>query len=102
VSISNVCTDKHLRECAHARSSDSEMDMLSIQELRAVRGWSQEDLADALGVTQATISNWERGRSQPTIMQFGALAIRFGVSIGSISLPPRPRLTPRQPVAQGD
>lgn len=65
--------------------------MFSIQELRARKGWSQEVLADELGVTQATISNWERGRSQPTILQFGALAFQFGVSIGSISLPPRSR-----------
>lgn len=74
--------------------------MLSIQELRATRGWSQEDLADELGVTQATISNWERGRSQPTIMQFGALAIRFGVSIGSITLPPRLGVAMRQVAVQ--
>jgi len=63
----------------------------SIEELRTRKGWSQEILAHQLGVTQATISNWERGRSRPTILQFGVLALQFGVSIGSISLPPRSR-----------
>jgi transcriptional regulator with XRE-family HTH domain len=79
------------------------MHMLSIQDLRARMGWSQEELADELGVTQATISNWERGRSRPTIRQFGALAFRFGVSIGSISLPPRSfKHSPTAAASQGE
>lgn len=35
--------------------------------LRSVRGISQEKLADALGVTTHTISNWEVGRSIPKL-----------------------------------
>ena len=35
--------------------------------LRSVRGISQENLADALGVTTHTVSNWEVGRSIPKL-----------------------------------
>ena len=36
-------------------------------KLRSVRGISQEKLADALGVTKHTVSNWEVGRSIPKL-----------------------------------
>lgn len=37
-----------------------------IQALREELGWSRSDLAAALNVTRQTISNWERGVSQPS------------------------------------
>ena len=30
-------------------------------------GWSQWELADRLGTTQARVSEWERGRSKPEL-----------------------------------
>jgi transcriptional regulator with XRE-family HTH domain len=30
-------------------------------------GWSQWELADRLGTTQARVSEWERGRSRPEL-----------------------------------
>jgi transcriptional regulator with XRE-family HTH domain len=37
-----------------------------IQALRKELGWSRSDLAAALNVTRQTVSNWERGASQPS------------------------------------
>jgi len=37
-----------------------------VWSLRASRGWTQTDLADELGTTQARVSQWERGLSVPT------------------------------------
>lgn len=41
---------------------------LHARELLAVRqkrGWTQQQLAKALGVSETTVYNWERGRSEP-------------------------------------
>ena len=39
--------------------------MNKIKELRAERGMLQSDLAKLLKIGQATISNWENGRTEP-------------------------------------
>ena len=54
--------------------------------LREQKGLSQQDLAQALGVSVATVYNWERGRHEPRIAQFRALALLFGVPMESIEL----------------
>lgn len=36
-----------------------------ILKLRKEKGYSQEELAEKLGVTRQTISNWELGSTQP-------------------------------------
>ena len=37
-----------------------------LRELRAVRGWTQQQLAGAAGVTAAAVKSLERGRNSPT------------------------------------
>ncbi|MCC7088183.1 MAG: helix-turn-helix domain-containing protein [Chloroflexi bacterium] len=44
---------------------DSKWSAESITELRARLGLTQAEMADALGVRQQTISEWETGRYQP-------------------------------------
>ena len=44
---------------------DSNWSAESITELRARLGLTQAEMADALGVRQQTISEWETGRYQP-------------------------------------
>jgi transcriptional regulator with XRE-family HTH domain len=41
-----------------------------LQAARQRAGASQLDVAQALGVTRPTISNWEAGRNQPSLLQF--------------------------------
>ena len=38
---------------------------VKIHETRKAKGWTQEQLADELGVSQSTITDWERGRTFP-------------------------------------
>ena len=53
-----------------------------LRALREERGIaSQQTLADALGVAQSTIANWEAGRREPNFTLIGALADYFQVSV---------------------
>ena len=58
--------------------------MKTIRELRQERGWTQLDLANAIGVTPVTVFNWERGEHEPKASQLRALARAFGVSMDEI------------------
>ena len=58
--------------------------MRTIRELRQERGWTQLELANHLGVTPATVFNWERGRHEPKASQLRAMARLFGVPMDEI------------------
>jgi transcriptional regulator with XRE-family HTH domain len=58
----------------------------TIRELREGQGWTQLELANKLGVTPATVYNWERGRYEPSASKLRALAGAFGVSMDDIAL----------------
>ena len=53
----------------------------NIKRLRQERGLTQEVLAEFLGVTFQTVSNWERGESYPDITLLPELAGYFQVSM---------------------
>lgn len=42
----------------------------SLERLRKLKGWTQEDLAKKAGVRQATISDIEKNRKVPTMRTF--------------------------------
>lgn len=56
----------------------------NILKLRKKKGLSQEQLAEEMGVTRQTISNWELGESSPDIKQAKELARIFNTSIDSL------------------
>ena len=60
----------------------------TIQELREEREESRSDLAAALGVTLSEVTEWELGRSEPTITRMRVLAEHFGVRDDQINLRP--------------
>lgn len=64
--------------------------MKTIRELREARGWKQLDLAYQLGVTPATIYNWESGKHNPNALQLRKLAQLFDVSMDIIELAEKP------------
>lgn len=49
--------------------------------LRRREGWSQEQLADRLGVTRQSVSKWEGGAAVPELGKLVALSELFGVSV---------------------
>lgn len=51
--------------------------------MRAARrrsGVTQEEAAQAAGVSRATISNWEAGRNMPCLVQYRSLCTLYGVT----------------------
>lgn len=51
-----------------------------MQKLRKQKNWSQETLAEKLGVSRQAVSLWERGESMPEIDKLIPLARLFGVT----------------------
>lgn len=52
-----------------------------IFELRKARGWSQQALANLVGVAQNQISRWEGGTEAPRKKSLEALAAAFGITV---------------------
>ena len=55
-----------------------------IAELRAAKGLSQQQLADAIGVSRNTISTVETGRFTPSVVTALQLAQYFAVPVEQI------------------
>ena len=52
--------------------------------LRKIHGYSQDELAEKIGVTRQTLSKYETGESLPDIERCKRLADIFGVSMGDL------------------
>lgn len=57
-----------------------------IRILRKTKGYTQQDLADLLGVQRATISNYEVGRRAPHIKELERIAELLGVNLDYFGL----------------
>lgn len=55
-----------------------------IKAVRQAWGWSQEEMAEALRVDQASISFWERDKIRPSGSAMVALAALFRTSVDSL------------------
>ena len=53
----------------------------TIMDLRREKGYTQEKLAEMLGVTTAAVSKWECGNSYPDITLLPQIAEIFDVSL---------------------
>lgn len=56
----------------------------NIRRLRTEKGITQEQLSDAMNVTCAAVSKWERGETYPDITLLGPLAYFFGVTLDEL------------------
>lgn len=47
-------------------------------------GYTQKELADLIGVSEVTVSNWERGITTPFVSMWKSVADALGVSMQEI------------------
>ena len=52
--------------------------------LRNQKGWTQQQLADLLGVTNKTVSKWERNEGYPSIDTLLSLSKLFNVTVDEL------------------
>lgn len=57
---------------------------LLIAQIRKEKGYTQKDLAEKIGVSNATVSKWETGKGFPDISLLQPLAISLNISISEI------------------
>ena len=55
-----------------------------LQLLRKQNGYSQEQLADKLGIARQTVSKWENGQAVPELNGLISLSELYGVTIDRI------------------
>ena len=55
-----------------------------LSKLRRKQGLSQQEVADALGVSRQTISNWESGQGAPTLEKAAELARLYHVGLDDL------------------
>lgn len=67
----------------------------NIQRLRRARGLTQEQLADAVGVSAAAVSKWETGAACPDLFLLAPLARLLGTDLNQL-MDFRPQLTDRE------
>ena len=57
----------------------------NLVQLRKLNGMTQEELAEAVGVTRQAIAKWESGDSMPDLERSKAIADAFGVSLDDLA-----------------
>ena len=58
--------------------------MQKLRELRKARGLTQQQLADKVGISNVSLSNYERGTQMPDILTLTKLANAIGVSTDTL------------------
>lgn len=72
-----------------------------LAELRREKQWTQQKVAEELGISNRTLSSWEQGRAYPDILSLSALARLYGVTADEILAGER-RCPPHSTGANGE
>jgi len=58
--------------------------MSCLKEFRENKGYTQEKVAEALGITQGAVSQWENGSSTPSVSALKKLAGLYNCTVDSL------------------
>ena len=60
------------------------IEKVTLPVARKIANLTQKQLADAVGVSESTVINWEKGRSEPTVNQAQTISDTVGIPLDSI------------------
>ena len=66
-------------------SSPTGQSKKTIRQLREERGWTQQEVADRLGLDWSLVAKWETGNYLPLPVTQQRLAVLFGVGVSEIA-----------------
>ena len=77
---------KYLRSNQEGKSPPEQVKSLgaALKARRTQRGFTQEYVAEALGVSRQAVSKWENGSSEPSTANLMALAKLYGLSVDEL------------------
>lgn len=65
------------------------IEKFTLPVVRKIADMTQKDLASSVGVSESTVINWEKGRSEPTVSQAQKISEVTGVPLDSIIFLPQ-------------
>ncbi len=68
------------------------MPRISLEAVRVNAGMKQKEWARTLGVSQATVINWEKGNTEPTLSQLRKMSELSGIPMDFIFVPDKSNL----------
>lgn len=60
------------------------IEKVTLPVARKIADLTQKSLASAVGVSESTVINWEKGRSEPTVNQAQKISEATGIPLDSI------------------
>lgn len=63
------------------------MPKISLEAVRVNARMKQKEWAEILGVSQATVVNWEKGNTEPTLSQLRTMSELSGIPMDFIFVP---------------
>ena len=70
------------------------IDKVTLPVARKIAGLTQKGLASALEVSESTVINWEKGRSEPTVSQAKQISDVTGIPLDCIIFLPSSTVKP--------
>ena len=77
--------EDHRRIVNKSRKEEGCMIVLPIRFYREKKGWSREELAEAVGVSEAEIKAYEGGLESPTVDKAESIANALGVTLRDLA-----------------
>ena len=71
----------------------------NLQALRKRKKWTQETLAEQIGVSRQTVAKWENGESVPDLALAAKLAAAFDTTLDDLINAPIPELATPPPIS---
>lgn len=70
------------------------IEKVTLPVARKIAGLTQKDLGFAVGVSESTVINWEKGRSEPTVIQAQKISELTGIPLDCIIFLPSNTVKP--------